>query len=300
MNVDVLIVGAGPAGSSAALVLARSRRSVLLCDDSHPRNAASHAIHGLLTHEGQSPADFKHAIEQALRPYETITRLAERVTSLSGQDGHFKFGTSSGMDGHARKVLLATGVADRLPDIPNIQTYYGKSVHHCLYCDGYEYRDQRLAAYGDLEKGSDLARVMRLWSRDVVLCTDGKELERAQRDKLTGYGIAFKEARIASLEGVDGTLDRIRFHDGTFTHCKALFFSTGCEPGSDLGQQLGCEGDAKGGLAVSDSCETSVTGVFVAGDASRDVLQIAVAMGEGSRAAVEINKALLRAEGLCD
>src|SRR5688572_4241315 len=127
MNVDILIVGAGPAGSSAALVLARSRRSVLLCDDGHPRNAASQAIHGLLTHEGQSPADFKHAIEKALRPYETITRVAERVTSLSGKDGHFKFQTSFGTDGHARKVLLATGVVDRLPDIPNVHTYYGKS-----------------------------------------------------------------------------------------------------------------------------------------------------------------------------
>jgi thioredoxin reductase len=300
MNVDILIVGAGPAGSSAALVLARSRRSVLLCDDGHPRNAASQAIHGLLTHEGQSPADFKHAIEKALLPYETITRVAERVTSFSGKDGHFKFQTSFGTDGHARKVLLATGVVDRLPDIPNVHTYYGKSVHHCLYCDGYEYREQRLAAYGDPKKGSELARVMRLWSRDIVLCTDGTKLDRAERDKLTGHGIAFKEARIASLDGQEGMLERIRFHDGTFTDCKAMFFSTGSKPGSDLGQQLGCECDSKGGLAVSDSCETSVSGVFVAGDASRDVLQIAVAMGEGSRAAVEINKALLRAEGLCD
>ena len=141
---------------------------------------------------------------------------------------------------------------------------------------------------------------MQLWSRDVVLCTDGKTLKNAQRDKLTGLGISYNEARIASLEGTDGRLDRIHFNDGTVANCKALFFSTGCKPASDLGQQLGCESDAKGGFADSESCETSVTGVFVAGDASRDVLQIAVAMGEGSRAAVAINKALLRADGLTD
>ena len=300
MNVDVLIVGAGPAGSSAALVLARSRRAVLLCDDGKPRNAASRAIHGLLTHEGQSPADFNQAIEKALRPYETLTRLTERISSLTGQDGHFRFQTASVTEGSARKVLLATGIVDKLPDIPDIKSYYGKSIHHCLYCDGYEYRDQRLAAYGDPEKGSDLARVMQLWSRDIVLCTDGKTLKNAQREKLTGLGISVNEARIASLNGADGQLNGIKFNDGTIATCKALFFSTGCKPASDLGQQLGCECDAKGGLADSESCETSVRGVFVAGDASRDVLQISVAMGEGSRVAVAINKALLRADGLTD
>jgi thioredoxin reductase len=300
MNVDVLIVGAGPAGSSAALVLARSRRSVLLCDDGKPRNAASEAIHGLLTHEGQSPAAFKAASEKALLPYKTITRVSERVTKLSGHEGQFKFKTASGAEGGARKVLLATGVVDKLPDIPGIADYYGKSVHHCLYCDGYEYRDQKLAAYGEPQKGSNLARVMRLWSRDVTLCTDGMELDSDLHDRLTDDGIAFKEATIASLKGADGQLEGIYFVDGTSIACTALFFSTGCTPSSDLGQQLGCEGDEKGGLAVSNSCETSVVGVFAAGDASRDVLQIAVAMGEGSRAAVEINKALLRADGLCD
>ena len=106
MNVDVLIVGAGPAGSSAALVLAQSRRAVLQCDDGKPRNAASGAIHGLLTHGGQSPADFKQAIEKALRPYETLTRLTERISSLTRHDGHFKFQTASGTEGSARKSFL--------------------------------------------------------------------------------------------------------------------------------------------------------------------------------------------------
>jgi thioredoxin reductase len=300
MNVDVLIVGAGPAGSSAALVLARSRRTVLLCDDGKPRNASSAAIHGLLTHEGQSPAEFRAASEKALSAYETVTRMHERVIALGRRDGHFTFKTASGTEGTARKVLLATGVVDKLPEIPGIGDYYGTSVHHCLYCDGYEYRDQKLAAFGDPQKGVDLARVMRLWSRDVTLCTHGKTLDRDLRDRLEKEGIALKEGRVASLQGADGKLESIQFGDGTTIDCNALFFSTGCKPGSDLGQQLGCVCDEKGGLAASETCETSVEGVFVAGDASRDVLQIAVAMGEGSRAAIAINKALLRADGLRD
>lgn len=300
MKVDILIAGGGPAGSSAALVLARSRRSVLLCDDGKPRNASSAAIHGLLTHEGQSPAEFRAASEQALTPYESITRLRDRIITLTGRDGAFKFQAASGAQGSARKVLIATGVVDKLPELPGIERFYGKSVHHCLYCDGYEYRDEKLAAYGDPQKGSDLARVMRQWSRDVTLCTDGRKLDPALRDRLAKDGIAVAQTCVASLQGADGKLHGIEFTDGTSISCKALFFSTGCKPGSDLGQQLGCACDDKGGLAASESMETSVQGVFVVGDASRDVLQIAVAMGEGSRAAIAINKALLRADGLCD
>ena len=299
MDVDVLIVGAGPAGSSAALVLARSRRSIVLCNDLKPRNAASQAIHGLLTHEGQSPADFTEATHNALRSYESITHCTERVISISAHEGSFRFWTAMGSGGRARKVLLATGVVDELPNIPGLDNLYGKSVHHCLYCDGYEYRDQRLAAFGEPGKGIALARMMLLWSRDIVLCTDGKPLTSEQQDTLTRNGIAFSVVGITSLEDSGGRLDGIRFEDGSFTNCSALFFTTFCRPGSDLGEKLGCNLDEKGGLAASENCETSIPGVFVAGDASRDVLQIAVAMGEGARAAVEINKALLREDGLC-
>jgi thioredoxin reductase len=299
MDLDVLIVGAGPAGSSAALVLARSRRTILLCDDNKPRNAASHAIHGLLTHEGQSPAAFADASQSALRSYETITQCNERVVSITAQEGSFRFLTAMRSSGCARKVLLATGIVDKLPGIPGLERLYGKSVHHCLYCDGYEYRDQRLAAYGEPSEGVALAMMMLLWSRDIVLCTDGGTLTREQQATLTSRGIEFRVARITSLEERGGSLDGVRFEDGSFTNSKALFFTTGSRPGSDLGEKLGCSLDDKGGLVASRKCETSIPGVFVAGDASRDVLQIAVALGEGVRAGVEINKALLIEDGLC-
>ncbi len=196
-------------------------------------------------------------------------------------------------------MLLATGLVDILPDIPNLEKLYGRSVHHCLYCDGYEYRDQRLAAYGEPTKGIELAMMMLLWSRDLVLCTNGGTLTSSQKNKLTSMGIDFNDARIASLEAENCRLFGIQFVDGSRADCKALFFTTGCKTGSDLGERLSCKRDDKGGLAVSENCETSVPGVFVAGDASRDVLQIAVALGEGARAAMAINKALLLEEGRC-
>lgn len=300
MEVDLLIVGAGPAGSSAALVLARCRRTVLLCDDGKPRNAAASHIRGLLTHEGQSPAEFRNAAFAALKSYEPLIDCrSDRVTAIDGAERHFAFRTSSGLAGRARRVLLATGLVDKLPPIPGVEAFYGNSVHHCLYCDGYEYRDRPLAAYGEGDKGADLALVMLQWSKDIVLCTDGAALSEESRALLQAQGIALRQEHLEALEGSGGKLSNIVFQDGSSVKRDAMFFVTGCKPGSDLYRSLGCRTDDKGGIDADENGETSTTGVFVAGDASRDVLQIAVALGEGVRAAVAINKSLLREDGFC-
>jgi thioredoxin reductase len=179
MDVDVLVVGGGPAGSSAALLLARCRRTVLLCDDGNPRNAAASHIHGLLTHEGQSPVAFRSAASDALKPYgPLVKRRSDRVAAIESFEKHFAFRTSANLTGTARRVLLATGLVDTLPPIPGIEFFYGSSVHHCLYCDGYEYRDRPIAAYGEGDKGADLALVMLQWSDDVLLCTNGLTCSR--------------------------------------------------------------------------------------------------------------------------
>lgn len=299
MDVDLLVVGAGPAGSSAALLLARCCRTVLLCDDGKPRNAATLHIHGLLTHEGQSPETFRNAASAALARYEPlIARRADRVTAIEGCDRHFAFRTSSGLTGTARRVLLATGLVDQLPRIPGIETFYGSSVHHCLYCDGFEYRNRPLAVYGQGDNGADLALVMLQWSKDVLLCTDGAVLSEESRALLEPHGVAIREERVVALEGTDRKLSKIVFKDGSFAERDAMFFVTGCTAGSDLYRSLGCRTDDKGGIEADENGETSIKGVFVAGDASRDVLQIAVALGEGARAAVAINKSLLREDGL--
>jgi thioredoxin reductase len=300
MEVDLLIVGAGPAGSSAALVLARCRRTVLLCDDGKPRNAAASHIHGLLTHEGQSPAAFREAAFASLKSYEPlIDRRSDRVAAIEGSERRFAFRTSSGLAGRTRRVLLATGLVDKLPPIPGIEAYYGSSVHHCLYCDGYEYRDRRLAAYGEGDKAADLALVMLQWSKDILVCTDATALSEECRALLQAHGIALREERVGALEGSRGKLSKIVFQDGSSADRDAMFFVTGCKPGSDLYRSLGCRTDDKGGIDADENGETSIKGVFVAGDASRDVLQIAVALGEGVRAAVAINKSLLREDGFC-
>ncbi|MBR0875319.1 NAD(P)/FAD-dependent oxidoreductase [Bradyrhizobium tropiciagri] len=301
MVVDVIVVGGGPAGLSAALILGRSRRNVLLCDDRQQRNSASPEIHGLLGSNARSPAQFLQNAREEVAGHETVLLRRTRVTKIDPSDGAFKFACADGTTGIAAKVLLATGLIDELPELAGIEALYGISVHHCLYCDGYEYTGKRVVAYGKGDKGADLAVMIKHWVKDVVCCSDGTEVSEQAVTRLRQHEITLRKERIQSLEGPGGALARIHFESGSGLACSGLFFSTGCRQASDLSTHLGCKRDEKGGIITDPATEeTSVPGVYVAGDASRDVLLVAVAVGEGAKGAVAINKAFLRRDGLCD
>jgi thioredoxin reductase len=301
MQFDVLIVGGGPAGLSAALVLGRCHRKALLCDEGRQRNLSSHAIHGLLGREGRSPSDFLDEALEELSRYESVSVRGTRVTDISPAGQEFQFVCADGTTGAASKVLLATGLVDELPELAGIESLYGVSVHHCLYCDGFEYAGNPVAAYGKGDKGAELAIMMKHWMSDVVACSDGSEVSAEAVRKLEEYGIALRSEPIRSLEGEDGWLTKIVFESGPDLPRAGLFFSTGCHQASDLSKILGCKRDDKGGMVIDpDTEESSIPGVYVAGDVSRDVLLVAVAIGEGAQAAVTINKAFLRRDGFCD
>lgn len=299
--IDVLIAGGGPAGLSAALILGRCRRTVLLCDDGRQRNRSSSAINGLLGHDGDEPRTFLRRSRSQLNRYETVDQRATTIDRISREAGGFAFACSNGTRGIARKVLLATGLTDELPSIPGVKQFYGTSVHHCLYCDGYEYAGKTVVALGKGERGVDLAIMMKHWIRNVVYCADGYPIDDVLADKLARFGIRVRTEPIRGLVGENGRLERLGFRDGADLACTAIFFSTGCSQTSKLAEQLGCERDAKGGLlAMPLTGETTQIGVYAAGDASRDVLLVSIAIAEGAKAAVAINKAFLREEGLCE
>jgi thioredoxin reductase len=291
---DVIIVGAGPAGLSAALILGRSRRRVLVCDSGHPRNAASRAMHGFLTRDGVPPREFLATAREQLRQYDTVElRDVEVVEAACRADARFHVRLADGAEHASRKLLIATGVADNLPDIPGFRELYGISVFHCPYCDGWEVRDRPLAIYGRGARGLGLSLELTGWSRDLVLCTDGPSgIDAEGLARLARNRIAVREERVTHLDGVGG-LDRIVFDAGEPLPRHALFFTTGQTQQSQLALGLGCEFNEKGTVRTGKYESTHLPGLYVAGDASRAVQWVVVAAAEGAEAAFAINTDLL-------
>lgn len=290
---DVIVVGGGPAGLSAALILGRCRRRVLLCDAGHPRNAAAQALHGFLTRDGISPLELLEIGRQQLRPYESVEWLDGEVVDARRLDERFEILLADGVRHACRILLLATGVVDKIPPIDGIDAFYGRSVFHCPYCDGWEWRDQPLAIYGRGRLGLSLALELTVWSQNLVLCTDGPaELSPKQHQRLADHGIPVREERIAGLEGNDGMLERIVFTSGVRLPRLAMFFNTGFHQSCGLATGLGCDLTEKDVVPTGTYETTSVPGLFVAGDASRHVQLAIVAAAEGVKAAFAINTAL--------
>jgi thioredoxin reductase len=292
---DVIIVGAGPAGLSAALILGRCRRRVLVCDSGRPRNAASLAMHGFLTRDGVNPHEFLRLSREQLRQYETVAiRNCEVTAATCRTDARFEVTIENEERLTGRKLLIATGVLDNLPGIPGFAELYGASVFHCPYCDGWEVRDEPLAVYGRGERGLGLSLELTGWSRDVVLCSDGPaEIDEAGRARLRRCGIEVREERVLRLDGEGGRLTRVVFDAGEPLVRRALFFTTGQTQQSALAISLGCEFNDKGTVRTGKYESTHLSGLYVAGDASRAVQWVIVAAAEGAEAAFAINTDLL-------
>jgi thioredoxin reductase len=292
---DVLIVGAGPAGLSAALILGRCRRQVLLCDSGTPRSFASHQMHGFLSRDGIDPNQFRAIARDQLGTYSNVTVDLVEVTRIRAADSVFEFQTDSGQPQRARKILLATGVFDQLPGLAGIEPLFGVSVHPCPYCDGWEMQDRRIAVYGKGKRGFEMARAMTAWVSTLTLCTDGdRRLGATELEELAANRIAVNTGKIAALVADGAELRAIRFSNGQELKCEALFFDTPCRAQSTLAAQLGCRTDRSGAIQCGDYEASSTPGVFVAGNILKDVQLSIVAAAEGARAAFGINRALTR------
>ncbi|WP_242926144.1 NAD(P)/FAD-dependent oxidoreductase [Pontibacter vulgaris] len=289
---DVIIVGGGPAGLNAAMILGRSRRKVLVFDSGEPRNRWSDSMNGFLSSDGVKPQDFLKKGREELKKYNV--KIVEKVViSATYSKGEFIVNSDDLKVYRSRKLLLATGLKDTLPELEGIEPFYGKSVHHCPYCDGWESRDKDIAVYGKDRNGIGTALGLKTWSDSVTLFTDGTDkLRQVDRDLLHRNGVEVCTDAIARLEGEGTQLQRIVLKNGTVRQQQAMFFATGTKQQSDLGNQLGCEFTNKGVIKTRRLQKSNIPGLYVAGDAARDMQLVIVAAAEGARAAVAINMEL--------
>lgn len=292
---DVIIVGGGFAGMSAALVLGRCRRRVLVVDSGRPRNGDSSALHGFLTRDGTNPWEMRRKGRAELEAYPNVEWLDNKVEEAFCLRERFEVVLDSQQRFTSRILLLATGLVDHLPDIEGIRDYYAKSVHHCPYCDGWENRDRSLAVLGSGSVGVDFALEVLVWSRDLIFCSHGDPLPGAEKERLRRFGIGYRPERILRLEGSAGRLERMIFAEGPPLEREALFFHADQEQQSPLLELLGCE--KKDGLGVTGGLQqTNIPGLYLAGDAARSVKLAIVAASEGAEAAYAINTALFKAD----
>jgi len=289
---DCVIVGAGPAGLNAALVLGRARRRVVVFDDARPRNYATHEMHGVLGHDGLDPAELRARGRAELAGYRVEVVSAD-VRDAAVLDGVVRVTSARGTD-TARTVLLATGMLDEVPDIPGFADVWGISAHTCPYCDGFEHRDERLAVLGSGTRGEHLAVLLRQWSDDVVLLSNGPhDLHPDQLARVHALGVPIIEAPVVALDGDDhGRLRRVRLANGDRLDRDALFFFVGWRPRNDLARRLACGLRDDGSILVDSGQATTVDRVYAAGNCADPRALVPAAAGSGVTAAVAINARL--------
>jgi thioredoxin reductase len=305
---DCIVIGAGPAGLSASLFLARYRRRVLTFHHNSPRNLYSHGVHGFLGHHG-------------IEPHVLLARGRDEVTEHGGliveacvtkvekiADEHFRVSTGDqekreeGQSFEARRLLLATGLRDLTPDCPGFADFYGVTVHHCPDCDGYEVSDKRVAVLSRGLEAVGFTLGLLTWTDKLTLLTDNDDesaITDEQRAKLAHFQIPIMNQQVVGLEGNTETrrIERVRFEGGEALDCDALFFNLGTKMAGRLHEMLGCKLDEECGLiAVDDEQQTSVTHVYAAGDITPHSQLAIVAASEGAMAAIHIHKSLIPEE----
>ena len=301
---DAIVVGGGFAGLSAALVLGRCRRNVIVIDAGRPRNAAATAIHGCLGQDGTAPQQLLERGRGEIGKYGVELRSDTVVAARKLTPGELRFPTAfeikaaSGQTARCRKLLFATGMRDELPKIEGIQECYGVTVHHCPYCDAWEHRDQRILVHGqEVHQAAELALALRGWSEQVTLLSNDRSVTDDDRLELEKHSIALREEPIVRFLHEGNRLRGAQFQSGATLAAEAMFCTTQQRSACELPQALGVARDDQFAGHTTRKQRTNVPGVFLAGDADGNVEFVAVAIAEGATAAVAINRELNEEDG---
>jgi thioredoxin reductase len=292
---DVVVVGGGAAGLSAALVLTRARRRIAVVDAGEPRNAPAQHMQGFLSRDGFPPAELLRLAREEATGYgaNIVTGRVSDVRRTDDDALRFDVRLARGDALSARRVLIATGLRDALPDIPGVRERWGRDLLHCPYCHGYEVRDRPLGVIGGTPDAIAHAHLVRQWSHDVVLFTHDGELDEGDREALGARAIGIVDGPVDQLLVEDDALTAVQLADGRVVPRAAVFVRPRMVPDNDALTSLGCAIGDSGWVVADATGRTSVPGVWVAGNVANPRAQVITAAGEGSTAAIAINADLV-------
>jgi len=290
---EVVVTGGSYAGLSAALSLGRALRNTLIIDSGKPCNAQTPHSHNFLTQDGSTPAEISELSRKQVAAYPTVSFLQDEVIELSGTDLAFEILTTKGRLIKSKKVILATGIKDILPEIGGLKNCWGISAIHCPYCHGYEFRTERTGILMNGEAAFEQAKLIRQWTKRIFILSNGKpEFSDEQLKTLKEWNIEIVDQRISELTHRDGYIESVRFEDGFELHLKAVYIRPAFEQHrmiADLALNL----DDFGFIKTDDFQETSIAGIFAAGDNCTMMRAVANAVSAGTKAGAMVNRALL-------
>jgi len=288
---DCVIIGGGPAGLSAALVLGRARRSVMLIDDNRPRNAVTRSSHGFLTRDGVQPAEFRRIAYEEVLEYPSVEHRQAEAADIFRQADGFEIVMKTGERVRTKKLIMAAGLKEVFPEIGGLHDFYGKSLFNCPYCDGWEWRDRPLVLLTEEPVILHMAKLLYNWSRDLIVCTNGKPLLSAEeRRMLEAKHIQVIDTPVVAFEGQNGLLEQMVLADNRRIKRSAGFVIPKWLPRADFSEQLGYTVTEFGGIATDPMGRSTVAGLYAAGDAAYvRPSQLIYAASDGYKTAVTVN-----------
>lgn len=297
---EVVVVGGGPAGLSAALNLARARRRVLVVDGNRPRHAATLRAHGFLTRDGVPPLDLRRLGREEVEAYENATVVFAQVGELGVEGSGFRVtgrGVRGGadVDVTAETVVIATGVTEAMPAIPSLRAYYGTQLHSCVECDGYEEAGLPLALIGETADLAERALLLTQWTDDLIVFTNGADTVTEDEERaLARLGVGVERRRIDDVVGEKGVMSGVRLDDGTVVPRAGGFLRPVWTPALGFADALGLDRDDEGYLVTDRQGRTSLPGVYAAGETTAPgAQQLIVAAGSGAVVAAAVNRDLI-------
>jgi len=296
MLLDCAIIGGGPAGLSAALVVGRGRKQVIVFDDELPRNRVTHESHGFITNDGMTPFEIRQAGEADLQKYPHIKIKRCRIVDIQKKEENFTLLTHEGDTFEAKKIILATGLQDILPEIEGIHDVYGKTLFSCPFCDGWELKDKALALIAENQRALHMAKLLSNWTKDLIVFTNGHMLAEEDKTLLTAHSIQVIDVPIVSIDHDNGQLRSLQLSNGEIVNREGGFVASEFKQSAPFAEKLGCQMTKNAGIETDIFGRTTVSGVFACGDNLGGPAQLVLAAAAGSQAGMGVIHELVQEE----